>query len=165
MKKLGCLCPSVMREEALSRTNLYSERLGKGLQETQWCWPVGCMIERTMEAIAMTFLWVPSIEQQDLCDLGTAIYCDFCWVWSSTWRRPSISTRLEQCVCSLIFTLRKMSNRLLISHEKSDYSSIIDHSNVDFVFLMDHFEGFFFSFVFFFFFEGFILLNCPFIPI
>jgi len=27
--------PSTMREESLSHTNLYSERLGKGLQETQ----------------------------------------------------------------------------------------------------------------------------------
>ncbi|KAK7820504.1 hypothetical protein CFP56_038753 [Quercus suber] len=36
-----------------------------------------------MEAIAMIFLRVPSIEQQDLCDLGTAIYCNFCRIQTS----------------------------------------------------------------------------------
>ena len=36
-------------------------------------------LERTMEAIATTHLLFPS-EQLDLCDLGIAIYWNFCWV-------------------------------------------------------------------------------------
>ena len=49
-------------------------------------------------------------------DSGTIIYWNFCRVWSSTWRRPLISTWLEQFVCGLIFTPWKISNWPLISN-------------------------------------------------
>ena len=65
--------------------------------------------------------------------LWTIRSMQICWVWSSTWRRPSISAWLEQCVCGLIFTLWNISNRPSTSHENLDSSSVIEHSNIDFV--------------------------------
>ena len=65
-----------------------------------------------------------------ICAIRAPQSTEICWVWSSTWRRPSISAWLEQCVCGLNFTLWKISNRPSISPEKLDSPSIIEHSNV-----------------------------------
>ena len=55
---------------------------------------VGWAIERIVEAIATT---------QPTCGFLQFHHHLTTFVWSSTWRRTSISTWLEQCVCGLIF--------------------------------------------------------------
>ena len=137
-----------MREEALSRTNLYSERLGKGLQETQWCWPSWLYGWKNKgsysnDTLAIAFSW--TTRSAIRAPLFIVIFVGF----DQAHRGDHQFLHDYDNVYVTWFLLWKISYRLLISNEKSYSSSIIEHSNVDFVFLMDHFEVFFFSSVFF----------------
>ena len=103
---------------------------------------VGWAIERIVEAIATT---------QPTCGFLQFHHHLNTFVWSSTWRRTSISTWLEQCVCGLIFY--NIDVRLDYSHENIYIELKVETSSNSSVFFL------------FFFLVGFMLLNCSFIPI